>query len=466
LKGITRRLVLSYFFIIFITVAVLEAFLITALNKYYYSNMQNLLSNQITAAADFYNNYFSSSSLEKNVQDNADIFWKNTNAEVQIINKNNKLLMDSIGYFTDKSINDSDVDKALQGNLGVYIANDKNNSDKMMYVSYPLKSMGQIEGALRFAVSLSDVDKTIKRITNIFLLIGALVIIISGIIGIMLSNTIVKPIKEVTVAAKKIASGRFNEKLNIQRNDEIGELSSTFNNMAEEILTNDRLKNEFIGSVSHELRTPLTSIKGWAATIKAGNLEDKAEAMDGLDIIEKESDRLTLLVEELLDFSRLISGKISLTKDYIDIMNNIKYIEKQFIPRANRQEIHFNVKVEKNLPILYADPNRINQVIINVLDNSFKFTNAEGIVELSSYRKGNNVIIKVEDNGIGIPKEDLPFVKDKFYKGKSAMSKTGLGLSISNEIVSLHHGNIEIFSELGKGTQVYISLPIEDGEII
>lgn len=466
MKGITRRLVLSYFFIIFITVAVLEAFLITALNKYYYSNMQNLLSNQIMSAADFYNNYFSSSSLEKNVQDNADIFWKNTNAEVQIINKSNKLLMDSIGYFTEKLINDSDVDKALKGNLGVYIDNDKNNKDKMMYVSYPLKSMGEIEGALRFAVSLSDVDKTIKRITNIFLLIGGLVITISGIIGIMLSNTIVKPIKEVTVAAKKIASGRFNEKLNIQRNDEIGELSSTFNFMAEEILTNDRLKNEFIGSVSHELRTPLTSIKGWAATIKAGNLEDKVEAMDGLDIIEKESDRLTLLVEELLDFSRLISGKISLTKDYIDIINNLKYIEKQFIPRANRHEIHFSVKVEKNLPLLFADPNRINQVIINVLDNSFKFTNEKGIVELSSYREENNVIIKVEDNGIGIPKEDLPFVKDKFFKGKSAMSKTGLGLSISNEIVSLHHGHIEIFSELGKGTQVYISLPIEDGEII
>ncbi len=466
MKGITRRLVLSYFLIIFITVAALEIFLITALNKYYYSNMQNLITNQITAAADFYNNYFSSSSLEKNVQDNADIFWKNTNAEVQIINKSNKLLMDSIGYFTDESINDSDVNKALHGTLGVYITNDRNNMYKMMYVSYPLKSMGQIEGVLRFAVSLSDVDNTIKRVTNIFLLIGGLVIIISGMIGIFLSNSIVKPIKKVTVAAKKIASGRFNEKLDIQRNDEIGELSSTFNFMAEQILKNDRLKNEFIASVSHELRTPLTSIKGWAATIKAGNLEDKAEILDGLDIIEKESDRLTLLVEDLLDFSKLISGKVTLAKDYIDITNNIRYIEKHFIPRANRQKIHFNVKIEKNLPLLYADSNRINQVIINVLDNSFKFTDENGLVELSSYRKGNNVVIKVEDNGIGIPKEDLPFVMDKFFKGKSNLSKTGLGLSISKEIVNLHNGHIEIFSELGKGTQVYISLPAEDGEMI
>jgi signal transduction histidine kinase len=466
LKGITGRLVLSYFLIIFLTVAVLEIFLITALNKYYYSNMQNLISNQITAAADFYNNYFSSSSLEKNVQDNADIFWKNTNAEVQIINKNNKLLMDSIGYFTGETIDDSDVAKALQGTLGVYIANDENKTDKMMYVSYPLKSMGQIEGVLRFAVSLSDVDNTIKRITNIFLLIGALVSIISGMVGILLSNSIVKPIKEVTVAAKKIASGRFNEKLNIQRKDEIGELSSTFNFMAEEILKNDRLKNEFIASVSHELRTPLTSIKGWAATIKSNSLDDKAVILDGLDIIEKESDRLTLLVEELLDFSRLISGKVNLTKDYIDITNNLRHIEKHFIPRASRQKIHFNVEIEENLPLLYADSNRIDQVIINVLDNAFKFTNENGVVDLSSYRKENNVIVRVADSGIGIPKEELPFVMDKFFKGKSALSKNGLGLSISKEIITLHHGKIEIFSEPGKGTEVTISLPVEDGELI
>lgn len=466
MKGIAKRLVLSYFLIIFLTVAVLEIFLITALNKYYYSNMQNLLTNQITAAADFYNNYFSSSSLEKNVEDNADIFWKNTNAEVQIIDKNNRLLMDSIGYFTDEPINDSDVNNALHGALGVYITNDKNNKEKMMYVSHPLKSMGQIEGVLRFAASLSDVDNTIKRITDIFLLIGALVIIISGMVGILLSNSIVSPIKKVTVAAKKIASGRFNEKLDIQRNDEIGELSSTFNFMADQILRNDRLKNEFIASISHELRTPLTSIKGWAATIKAGNLEDKGEILDGLDIIEKESDRLTLLVEELLDFSRLISGKVTLAKDYIDITNNIKYIEKHFMPRANRQKIHFSVKIGENLPLLYADSNRINQVIINVLDNSFKFTNENGIIELSCYRKGNNVIICVKDNGIGIPKEDLPFVMDKFFKGKSPLSKTGLGLSISKEIITLHNGHIEIFSEPQKGTQVYISLPAEDGELI
>lgn len=465
MKGITKRVVLSYFLIIFLTVAVLEIFLITAIKRYYYTNMQNLISNQLMSSADFYNNYFSSSSLEKNVQDNADIFWKNTDAEVQIIDKNKKMLMDSIGNFTEKPVNDNDVNEALDGTLGVYITNDKNNGDKMMYVSYPLKSIDQIEGVLRFAVSLSGIDKTVSRITNIFIIIGTIVIILSGLISILLSNSIVKPLKQVTSAAKKIASGRFTEKLNIERNDEIGELSATFNFMAEEILKNDKLKNEFIASVSHELRTPLTSIKGWAATIKAGDLENKAEILDGLDIIEKESDRLTLLVEELLDFSRLISGKISLSKDYMDINNNLRYIEKQFMPRAARQNINFIVETEEALPLFYGDSNRINQVIINVLDNAFKFTREDGVVELSAYKKQNNIIIKVRDTGIGIPKEDLPFVTEKFFKGKSNLSKNGLGLSISKEIITLHHGTIEIFSENEKGTEVYITLPAEEGEL-
>lgn len=423
--------------------------------------MQNLISSQIMASADFYNNYFSSSSLENNIQDNADIFWKNTNAEVQIIDKNRKMLMDSIGNFTEDLIYDSDVNEALEGKLGSFVGIDKNSGEKLMYVSYPLKSLNEIEGALRFAVSLSEVDRTIRRITNIFLGIGVIVILISGMVSLLISNSIVKPIKEVTSVAKKIAAGRFNEKLTIHRNDEIGELSQTFNFMAEEILKNDRLKNEFIASVSHELRTPLTSIKGWAATIKLSDLENKAEILDGLDIIEKESDRLTSMVEELLDFSRLISGKLSLSKDYMDIKNNLKYIEKQFSLRAVRQKLNFKVIIEENLPLLFADSNRINQVIINLLDNAFKFTEEDGIVELSACKKDNSIILKVKDSGIGIPSEELPFVMEKFFKGKSSLSKTGLGLSISKEIVTMHNGNIEITSEYGKGTEAIVILPAE-----
>jgi signal transduction histidine kinase len=460
MKGITGRLIQSYFLVIFLTVAVLETFLIFAINKYYYTNMENLVSNQIKASADFYSNYFSSVSLEKNIQDNADIFWKNTNAEVQIINKNQEMILNSVGNLREGKIDDSDVEKALQGKEGSSIVKDSTSKEKLLYVSYPLKSSDKVEGVLRFVTSLSEVDQIIKNITAIFIGIGALVILISGMVGILFSNSIVKPIKEVTEMARKMASGRFNERLSIKRKDEIGKLSESFNFMAEEILKNDKLKNEFIASVSHELRTPLTSIKGWAATIKAGDFRDKQEILDGLNIIEKESDRLTLMVEELLDFSRLISGRIALKMDYLDIRNNVKYIEKQFKPRAGRQRLDFKLNIQENLPLIFADENRVNQIIINLLDNSIKFTPEGGYIELTAISRDNFVCIEVVDSGVGIPADELPMVMDKFFKGKSSMSKNGLGLSICREIVELHGGNIKVESEYGKGTKVIVAFPV------
>jgi signal transduction histidine kinase len=460
LKGIKARLVWSYLLVIFLTVVTLEVFLTVSIEKYYYKNMESLLSKQIKVSVDFYNNYFSSSSLKENVENNADIFWKNTSAEVQIIDKSGNMLMDSIGAFSDTTIEDDDVKNALLGELGTFIKKDKSTRENFMYVSYPLKSSNKIEGVLRFVTSLSEVDALIRKITFLFLGVGALVIVFSGICSIFISNTIVEPLQEVTSLAKKFASGNFNERLKKRRNDEIGELSDIFNFMAEEILKNEKLKNEFIASVSHELRTPLTSIKGWAATISSGTLEDKKEILDGLNIIEKESDRLTGMVEELLDFSRFVSGKVSLKTEPINIENTLTYIQKQFLPKSLRHNINFTVEIEPKLPQFLADEKRLTQVIINVLDNAFNFTKEGGSIELAATKVNDSICIIVTDTGIGIPPDDLPRVTEKFFKGTTSMSQNGIGLSICKEIIEMHKGKLQILSKYGRGTQIKIYFPL------
>ena len=186
-----------------------------------------------------------------------------------------------------------------------------------------------------------EVDKVILRISLILITIGVGVVLIAGMVSIFLSNTIVKPLDEVTDMARRIASGRFNDRITKKRDDEIGELSDTLNFMADEILKNDKLKNEFIASVSHELRTPLTSIKGWAMTIRTGDLEDKCEILDGLEIIEKESERLASLVEELLDFSKFVSGKIVLKKDRVYIKNIIEIYTKTDVSKSSTPKCKF-----------------------------------------------------------------------------------------------------------------------------
>ena len=462
LNGIKERMIGSYLFIIIFTVVIIESFLIISISRYYYKNMENMVSNQIKVSVDFYNSYLASSSLKKNISDNADIFWKNTSAEVQVVDVSGRMLMDSIGNFIPGKVKGEDIKNALNGDLGISIETDKKTSEKVLYVSKALKSNGKVEGVLRFATSLSEVDTIIKKISFMLIFIGIAVIIMAGIISVFISNSITRPLREVTAMARKMANGRFNERIEKKRDDEIGELFDALNFMADEILKNEKLKNEFVASVSHELRTPLTSIKGWASTMRTGDFSDREELETGLEIIENESDRLTKMVEELLDFSKFVSGKITLKKDYVDIKNTIEYIKKQFSLRAWRQNINFSVKVQDNMPLVLLDENRIKQVLNNLLDNAFKFTQEGGRVTLKAFIRDENLIVIVGDTGIGIPEDELPKVTEKFFKGKSDKCSNGIGLSICKEIVSLHGGKIEITSELVKGTEITLTIPVED----
>lgn len=462
MKSIKTRLTASYFLIIILTVIICEIVLITSVKNYFYNNAKDLLSNQIRLSTEFYNTYLSSTGLKENVSDDVDVFWKNTSAEVQILDTSGNILMDSIGYFSFEPVTSNDFTKAVAGELGTTVYHLPNTNETMMSVALPLKKGDHIEGVLRFITSLKNVDESIHLISFFLILIGITVIILSSIVSIFVAGKIMKPIKEITLGAEKMASGNFNEKIEKTSDDELGKLADTLNYMSEEILKNENLKNEFIASVSHELRTPLTSIKGWAIALNLCGPEDKEEFKDGLNIIEEESDRLSLLVDELLDFSKLISGKIVVKKDCIDLKDLLNHTEKQLSPRAERDNIKLLVIYKDSIPNISADKNRLKQLFMNILDNSFKFTPSGGSITINVSLKENNILISIKDTGCGISKEDLPKVTEKFYKGKNSKSKNGIGLSICKEIVSLHNGTLEILSEEDKGTEVLVTLPIDN----
>lgn len=462
MKSIKTRLVGNFMLVIIITVVILELVLLNAAKQYYYKNLEDVLSNQIRLSSEFYSRYFSTSSLEDLIVDDVDVFWKQTNAQVQILDLRGKVLMDSIGVAYQNAIHTPDILKAKNGEKGTWIGNVEYDSSPVMAVSYPLISDGNIIGIMRFITSLSSTNRIIRNISLILLWIGFIVVLISGLVSIFLSNTIVKPLREVTGVAEKMADGQLKVRSQKKYDDEIGKLSDTLNYMAEELIKKEQLKNDFVSSISHELRTPLTSIKGWTITLKSEDLSDNPLLEDGLDIIEKESDRLTYMVEELLDFSRFVSGRITLNKEEMDITKVLKQITKQLTPRANLKNIKLNLCVKEELPIILGDENRIKQVFINLIDNSLKFTPKSGNILLSARMKGQYVVVSVEDCGCGISEEDLPYVKEKFYKGKNSKSNSGLGLSISDEIVKLHGGFIKIESEVNVGTKVSVFLPTKE----
>ncbi|MFD3158583.1 sensor histidine kinase [Haloimpatiens sp. FM7330] len=459
-ESIKKRLVINFMLIILVTVVILEILLINTIKQYYYYNVEETLTNQIKLSSDFYSRYFSNSSLKDNILNNVDVFWKQTSAQVQIIDTNGTVLMDSIGLTPQKPITDSAFKKALNGSYGKWIGEVPYDTSNVLAVTYPLKSNNKIVGVLRFITSLKNTNKEIMNISFIFILIGTIAVIISAIFSIFLSNTIIGPLKEVTKVAEKMAKGDFKLRTVKHSNDELGKLSDTLNYMADEIVKKDQLKNEFISSVSHELRTPLTSIKGWAITLKMDELEDKQLIRDGLDIIENESERLTGMVEELLDFSKFVSGKIKLSKKETDITKIMQYIGKHMNPRATRDNISFIINYPENIPLMLIDENRIKQVLINVVDNAFKFTSPNGKVSINAVCEDKYLTLCIEDTGCGISSDELPKVKEKFYKGKTSKSQNGIGLSICDEIIKLHNGLFIIESQINVGTKVYIKLPL------
>jgi len=290
--------------------------------------------------------------------------------------------------------------------------------------------------AVRFVTSLTGIHGVVRDVALILIAAGLLVVLLATAVSVLLSATITGPVEKITRVAEEMAAGRFSTRAAKKYDDEVGKLADTLNYMAEEIVRYDQLKNQFIASISHELRTPLTSIKGWTVTLRAGGLKNMDEINDGLSIIERESDRLTLLVDELLDFSRLSAEKITLQLDTIHLQELLDSIVKQLNPRARRQRINLVCETAQDLPVVTADPNRLKQVFINLLDNAFKFTPPGGTVRVSARAGEDQVQIKVADTGNGIPHAELPKVKQKFYKGTSSAG-SGIGLSICDEIIML-----------------------------
>jgi len=462
MRGIRGRLTASFMIVILVSVAVLELLLIYTVRQNYYGSLKGNLTNQVKISADMYSRYYSDTSLEDNILYDVDAFWNQSNARVEIVDREGRVIMDSLGVIPGREEPRDDIMEALNNRMGEWVG--KLSGQKVMAVAYPLKSDGEIVGALRLIAATDVIDQDIHSIIRVFVVIGIFVVLVVGFLSIFLVNTILVPLKEVTAVAENMAAGNFLIKSKKRRDDEIGRLSDTLNYMAGEITNREKLKNDFITSVSHELRTPLTSILGWAITLQSEKIQQKKEMLnDGLGIIANETERLTGMVEELLDLSKLISSGSKLKYETVNLGGLLEHIHKQLMPRAVREKINFTVSYPENPPDLLTDSNRLKQLFINIIDNALSFTEAGGSVSLRAGVSENEYAFTIEDSGCGIAIEELPMVKEKFYKGKSSQSKNGIGLSICAEIVALMKGRLDIYSEVNVGTTVVVTLPKDVG---
>jgi len=232
--------------------------------------------------------------------------------------------------------------------------------------------------------------------------------------------------------------------------------------MSFKIKQSEKTQSEFISSVSHELRTPLTAITGWAETIQSGELREPADVQKGMDIIVSEARRLTNMVEELLEFSRIEDGRFTLSVEPLDLKAELEdavYTYKEFF-RKEGIELTYQDGEEEALPVS-GDPERLRQVFCNLLDNAAKHGGAGKRIDVTVRQEYLQAVITIRDYGPGIPEAELPFIKNKFYKGSSRARGSGIGLAVCEEIVTRHEGSLTVGNAEGGGCLVTIRLPVE-----
>ena len=458
-KGIAFRWFINVFLIV-VAVVVVVAVLLSAFISASYIERVRTLGN------DYAYDY---SVLKQTGADNfkevalsvSQVFAHKDKIEVQVFDKNGDLFLSTAGVLP--QTNDApDYSEAVNSDDGIAAYRGKNSGGERIYAvtTAVFDKSGEYIGAYRWITSLKATDRQIITDILIIAFFSLVVFLICVVSGRFFIKSIVIPIREVSNMSRKIALGEFDQHISIDRNDEMGELCDAINSMAEELKQADKIKNDFISSVSHELRTPLTAIKGWGETAKMSLGSDEELVERGLDVVLNEAERLSNLVEELLDFSRMQSGRLTVNTRPIDIIEIVSVATDMYTELAKKQglEISFS-KPEQQIKVL-GDPDRLKQVFINIIDNAVKYTEKGGLILVTTESEEGCVKITIKDTGVGIPAQDIDRVKEKFFKSNKSVRGSGIGLAVADEIMKQHNGLLFLESTEGVGTTVTVVFPL------
>ena len=477
-SGITRRWLRNTLLVVVAILFFVGILFLFVIKDYYYSTVNLKLASQYSnSVANFFSSYTggSKAKFEIGAREYIANFAQKDVMEVWVIDEDGNVVISSSGFEIDKQ-KIPDYESALKSDVrsGTFMGRNE-YGEKINAATFLLPTVdGEEVGAVRYIASMESINWQLAKVA--ILIFAMLFLIISLIIasGLFFIRTIVKPVKDINEIANKIAEGDLSARLPPQEyNDEISELCENINHMAEEISSSDKMKNDFVSTVSHEMKTPLTAIKGWGETLLDMGDSDPALTKRGIEVIIAESGRLTGVVEDLLDLSRIMNGRLTLRKEKIDILAELDETIFVFKDRSVREGIELVYNAPDMPAPTEGDPGRIKQVFVNVLDNAFKYTEQGGKINVfaevidptaDDEEEHSTLRIFVEDTGCGISEEDLPKVKSKFYKSNISVRGSGIGLAVCDEIVNMHDGSLEIESKLGVGTCVIISFPVEHVE--
>lgn len=464
-RSITRRWVFNNLGVVVLALLVIDMAIIFTVQTYFYNSAKQYLISKLNAVTSVLtvHSQDSSANFSAEMRNMLETFNEKDKIELMAINSKGRVVLTSSGFTLDAVDVMPDYEQAMSADTEASYIGKLSSGEKILAVSAPISSMNSEFSSVRMVTSLTEIDNTIKSYTIAVMTICAVIIFIIIITGLYFAGSIVRPIRQISSIARKFAMGDFSVRIENNSNDEIGDLCTAINHMADELSNAEAMKNEFISSISHELRTPLTAIKGWAETLMIDGGGSPETMKKGVGVIVNETERLSQMVEELLDFSRMQNGHFTLQMANMDILAELGDSVLIYSDKARRESKEIIYNEPEMLPIVFGDKNRIRQVFINVIDNAVKYSSAGDTVTIKAFEENGKIIVSVADTGVGIKESDLAKVKTKFYKANHTRRGSGIGLAVADEIVTMHGGSMDIASEgEGLGTTVTITLPTVD----
>ncbi len=475
LSGIARRWVLNTFLIVWIILLIFAVVFLIIIQRFYMSTVTNKLSSQYSnSVANYFSQYIGGTSdrFETGAREYVQNFQQKDVMEVWVIDNTGRVVVSSSGFSIEpQTIPDYEAALKSESRTATYKGASSSGESIAAQTFLLPTSNGEETGAVRYIISLTDLENQQGKLFIIIFFVFLILVLIIIISGILFIDSIISPVNEINKIATRVAEGDLTARAPPQKyEDEISELANNINYMVDEISSTDKMKNDFISTVSHEMKTPLTAIKGWGETLLDVGDTDPELTKRGIEVIINESGRLTNVVNDLLDLSRIVNGRLTLRTDRIDALAELDETIFVFKERSMREGIELIYNAPHNPTPMVGDADRLKQVFVNILDNAFKYNEQGGKVFVSAEiipgEEGAATLkVTVEDTGCGISEEDLPKVKQKFYKSNISVKGSGIGLAVCDEIVTMHNGTLDIASVLGEGTTVTVTLPIEYVEV-
>lgn len=382
--------------------------------------------------------------------------------DLQLVNPSGRIEASSQGKLDQQMPDTPEIAKAMNSRgLQTYIGEEPLTQNHVMTISTPLiATSGNVIGVFRLSSDCELLDRQIALVSAVTLLVVILLIVVFMFCLRYIIKSTQRALSQITEKARMIAGGSYGIQIQAKYDGQVGQLAQTINEMSLTINQNEKTQTEFISSLSHELRTPLTAITGWSETLLHSDDLDEGTRR-GMKIIHREAGRLTEMVISLLDFTRIQDGRMTLNIEPTDLRSEFEDTVFMYGSRLEADGIHLEyIENEDEIPEIACDPQRMRQVFLNILDNASKHGGDGKRIDAEICCIEDDVAVRIRDYGPGIPEDEIPLVKRKFYKGSSKARGSGIGLAVCDEIVQMHGGQLILENAPDGGTLVTIQLPI------